>query len=66
MALDIIRNDEDPEPQSVEECRNRNDLPKWKDAMQAELNLVMKQGVFRPVVQTPKVVNLIGYKWVLI
>ena len=25
MALDIIRNDENPEPQNVEECRNIND-----------------------------------------
>ena len=33
VALDIIRNDEDPEPQNVEECRNKNDWPKWKEAM---------------------------------
>ena len=25
VALDIIRNDEDPKPQNVKECRNRND-----------------------------------------
>ena len=25
-----------PEPQNVEECRNRNDWPKWKEAMQVE------------------------------
>ena len=35
VALNIIRNDEDPEPQNVEECRNRNDWPKWKEAIQA-------------------------------
>ena len=29
MALDIIRNDEKPKPQNVEECRNRNNWPKW-------------------------------------
>ena len=28
MALDIIKYNEDPEPQNVEECRNRNDWPK--------------------------------------
>ena len=33
VALDIIRTDEDPKPQNVEECRNRNDWPKWKEAM---------------------------------
>ena len=35
VALDIIRNDEDPKPQNEEECRNKNDWPKWKEAMQA-------------------------------
>ena len=35
VALDIIRKDEDPEPQNVEECGNRNEWPKWKEAMQA-------------------------------
>ena len=53
MALDIIRNDKDPEPQNVEECRNSNDWPKWKEAMPAELNLLMKRD--RPVVQHLKV-----------
>ena len=42
MVLDIIRNDENPEPQNVEKCRNRNDWPKWKEAIQAELNSLMK------------------------
>ena len=46
MALDIIRNDENPKPQNVEECRNRNDWPKWKEALQAKLNSLMKRDVF--------------------
>ena len=25
VAIDIIRNDEDPEPQNVKECQHRND-----------------------------------------
>ena len=29
VALEITRSDEDPEPQTVEECRRRNDWPKW-------------------------------------
>ena len=62
MALDIIRNDENLEPQNVEECRNRNDWLKWKKAMQAELNLLMKRDVFGPVVQTPKGVKPVRYK----
>ena len=62
IKLDIIRNDENPELQNVEECRNRNDWPKWKEAMQAELNSLMKRDVFGHVVQTPKDVKLVGYK----
>ncbi|KAL6313570.1 hypothetical protein AAG906_006937 [Vitis piasezkii] len=31
VAYDIIRNDEDPEPRNVEECRHRNDWLKWKE-----------------------------------
>ena len=64
MASDIIRNDEDPEPRNVEECRHRNDWPKWKEAMQIELNSLTKQEVFGPVVQTPEDVKPVGYKWV--
>ena len=66
MTFDIIRNDENPEPQNVEECRNRNDWPKWKEAMQVELKSLMKRDVFGPVVQTPKYVNPVGYKWVFV
>ena len=45
VALDIIRNDEDPVPQKVQKCRNRNDWPKWKKAMHSELNSLMKREV---------------------
>ena len=64
VASDIIRNDEDPEPRTVEECRHRNDWPKWKEAMQIELNSLTKQEVFGPVVQTPEDVKPVWYKWV--
>ena len=32
----------------------KNDQPKWKEAIHAELNSVEKRGVFEPIVQTPK------------
>ena len=35
VTSDIIRNYEDLKPRSVEECRHRNDWPKWKEAIQA-------------------------------
>ena len=45
VASDIVRNYENPEPQNVEECRHRNDWPKWKEAIQAELNSLTKREV---------------------
>ena len=34
--------------------------------MHAQLKLLMKRKVYRPVVQTPKGVKPIGYKWVFV
>ena len=62
VALDIIQNDVDPEPQNVNECRQRNDWPKWKDAMQAELHSLIKRKVFGPIVQAPTSIKPVGYK----
>ena len=45
VASNIIRNDEDPEPPNVEECRHRNDWPKWKEAIHAKLNSLTKREV---------------------
>ena len=66
VALDIMNEIEDFEPKSVEECRHRNDWPKWRDAIQLELNSLGKREVFGPVVQTPEGVKPIGYKWVFV
>jgi hypothetical protein len=62
VSFDITRSNDDVEPQSVEECRRRNDWPMWKEAIQAELNSLTKREVFGPVVQTPKGVSPVGYK----
>ena len=66
VALDIIQNDDDPEPQNTNECRQRNDWPKWKEAMQAELHSLIKRDVFGPVVQTPASIKPVGNKWVFV
>ena len=66
VALDIIQNDDDPEPQNTNECRQRNDLPKWREAMQAELHSLIKRDVFGPVVQTPASIKPVGNKWVFV
>ena len=66
VALDIIQNDDDPEPQNTNECRQRNDWPKWKEAMQAELHSLIKRDVFGLVVQTPASIKPVGNKWVFV
>ena len=66
VALDIIQNDDDPEPQNTNECRQRNDWPKWREAMQAELHSLIKRDVFGPVVQTPASIKPVGNKWVFV
>ena len=66
VALDIIQNDDDPEPQNTNECRQRNDWPKWREAMQAKLHSLIKRDVFGPVVQTPASIKPVGNKWVFV
>jgi hypothetical protein len=66
VAFEITRSNDDIEPQSVKECWRRNDWLMWKEAIQAELNSLAKREVFGPVVQTPKGVSPVGYKWVFV
>ena len=66
VALNIVNDNEDLEPKSVEECRQRDDWPKWKDAIEAELNSLSKHEVFGLIVLTPDGVKPIGYKWVFV
>jgi hypothetical protein len=35
VVFGINRSDDEIEPQTIEECRHRNDWPKWKEAIQA-------------------------------
>ena len=58
VALDIMNENEDHEPRSVDECRRRPDWPKWKDAIQCELDSLAKRKAFGPVVQTPEGFNM--------
>ncbi|BBG98890.1 Disease resistance protein CC-NBS-LRR class family [Prunus dulcis] len=63
VAAEIIK-DDDIEPCSINECTQRQDWPKWKDAIQAELNSLEKRSVFGHIIPTPPNVNPVGYKWV--
>ena len=66
VAHNIIHENEDSEPNSVDKCCNRKDWPMWKEVIQAQLNLLSKCKVFRPVVHTPEGVKHMGFKWVFL
>ena len=68
VAVEISKDNDDDEhePRSVNECRQRKDWPMWKDAIQAELKSLEKRGVFGPIVETPKGINPVGFKWVFV
>ena len=55
-----MQQDEDMEPRSVNECRQRNDWPKWKEAIQVELTSLEKRDFFGPIVRTPEDVKSVG------
>ncbi|PRQ59184.1 putative RNA-directed DNA polymerase [Rosa chinensis] len=65
VATEIITSD-DVEPRSVDECQRRDDWPKWKEAIQVELDSLTKRKVFGPVVPTPRHVKPVGFKWVFV
>ena len=62
VASSIMQASEDLEPQSVGECRQRLDWPKWQETIQLKLSLLAKREVFGPIVQTPNGVKPVGYK----
>ena len=66
VAIEIMQQGEDFEPKSVHECRQRNDWPKWKDAIQVELASLEKCEVFCPIIRTHEGIKLVGYKWVFV
>ena len=35
LGLEVMDKNEDQEPHSIEECKERKDWPKWNDAIQA-------------------------------
>ncbi|KAK4400822.1 Retrovirus-related Pol polyprotein from transposon RE2 [Sesamum angolense] len=65
VAVKIIDED-DNDPQTMEECRHRNDWKSWKKTIQDELDSLNKREVFGPITPTPKCVKPVGYKWVFV
>ena len=66
VAKGIMQNNNHQEPQIVNECRNRHDWEKWKEAIQAELNCLAKSKVFGQVVPTLENVKHVVYRWVFV
>ena len=58
--------DDDCEPQSIIECRQRQDWSKWEEAIKAELASLAKREVFGPITRIPDNVKPVGHKWVFV
>lgn len=61
-----MNENEDYKPKSVNECMHRNNWPKWKDAIQAELNSLAKRKYFGRVMHILEDVPPVGYRWVFV
>jgi hypothetical protein len=47
-------------------CKKCSDWNKWKEAIEAELNLLNKRKVFTEVIPTPPRTFLVGFNWVFV
>jgi hypothetical protein len=56
----------DPDPKTMAECKKHLDWNRWKEVIEAELNLLKKRKVFREVIPTPPRTFPVGFKWVFI
>ncbi|KAJ9568302.1 hypothetical protein OSB04_004268 [Centaurea solstitialis] len=66
IAVEITSLDDEMEPRSVEECKQRNDWDKWKEAIEVDVNSLSKREVFGPIGKTPLGIKPVGYKWVFV
>ena len=66
VTFDITRSDDEIEPQTVKECRHRNDWPIWKESIQTELKSLVKREVFGPIVHKYKGVMLVDISGLLL
>jgi hypothetical protein len=56
----------DPNPKTMVGCKKCSDWNKWKEAIEAELNLLNKRKVFTEVIPTPPRTFLVGFNWVFV
>ena len=66
VTIGIIRNDEDPKLETMDEWQHRKYWSKWKEYILTKLNTLEKCEVFGPVVQTLEIVKLVRYKGIFI
>ena len=57
---------DDYEPRFITECHQRQDWPKWEEAIQTELSSLAKRDVFGPIARTLDNVKPVGYKWIFV
>ena len=50
----------------MDECQHRKNWPKWKEYIPEKLDSLEKWEIFGPIVQTPKVVKVVGHKLIFI
>jgi hypothetical protein len=63
IALNIFAHNDDHKSNSIKDCRQGENWPKWKDAIDEELNLLYKQQVL-DLLSSHDGVKPVGYKWV--
>jgi hypothetical protein len=63
MVTDLLH---DPKPKTMEECKQRSDWIKWKEAIEVELDSLRKRELFSKVIPTPPRTYLVGFKWLFI
>jgi LysM repeat protein len=56
----------DPDPKTMAEYKKQSNWNKWKEAIEAELNLHNKRKVFIEVIPTPPRTFSVGFKWIFV
>ena len=53
---------DDYKPQSITECHQMQDWPKWEEAIQVGLSSLTKRDLFSSIACIPNNVEIVGYK----
>jgi len=50
IACEIMNENDDPKPRTINDCLNRHDWKNWKDAINTKLHSLKNRKVFGPIV----------------